>query len=94
MWFVVDERGSRMRYTDGFVQHVWERTELRAKEGGVFASLADSPRSPSAAIERSLYDNLRDEVALVRYSLSSDVFEAGDVMGLSLPTQGLGHILG
>jgi hypothetical protein len=92
-WFVVDEFRLRTRYTDDFIQYVWDRMELVAKEGGVFVFLAESPPPAALAIQRSLYYNLDDKVALLGYSLNDDDFEAGDEVRLSLRWQGLTHIL-
>jgi 4-amino-4-deoxy-L-arabinose transferase-like glycosyltransferase len=92
-WFVVDEFRLRTRYTDEFIQYVWDRMELVAKERGVFVFLSESPAPPALAIERALYNNFDDRAALVGYGLSDDVFEAGDVVHLSLRWQGLTHIL-
>jgi 4-amino-4-deoxy-L-arabinose transferase-like glycosyltransferase len=92
-WFVVDEFRLRTRYTDEFIQYVWDRTELVAKEGGVFVFLSESPAPPAMAIERSLYYDFDDKAALVGYGLSGDFFEAGDVVHVSLRWQGLTHIL-
>lgn len=93
MWFVVDERRFRARYTDDFVQYVWDRAELVAKERGVFVFLAESPPAPALPSERALFYNLGEKVALLGYGLSSDTPEAGDVLRLSLRWQGLTHIL-
>jgi 4-amino-4-deoxy-L-arabinose transferase-like glycosyltransferase len=92
-WFVVDESRFRTRYTDYFIQYVWDRMELVAKEGGVFVFLSESPPPPPLAIQRSLYYNLGDKVALLGYGLSAADLHPGDVLELSLRWQGLTHIL-
>lgn len=92
-WFVVDESRFRTRYSDHFIQYVWDRMELVAKEGGVFVFLAESPPPPGLAIERPLYYNLDDKVALLGYALNGDSFDPGNVVRLSLRWQGLKHIL-
>jgi 4-amino-4-deoxy-L-arabinose transferase-like glycosyltransferase len=92
-WFVVDESRFRTRYSDYFIQYVWDHMELAAKEGGVFVFLAQSPPAPPLAIQRSLYYNLGDEVALLGYGLSATDLEPGDVLDLSLRWEALAHIL-
>lgn len=92
-WFVVDESRFRTRYTDYFIQYVWDRMELVAKEGGVFVFLAESPPPPALAIERPLYYNLDDKVALLGYALNGDSLDPGDVVRLSLRWEALTHIL-
>ena len=92
-WFVVDESRFRTRYTDYFIQYVWDRTELVAKEGGVFVFLSESPPPPPLAIQRSLYYNLGDKIALLGYGLSAAELHPGDVLELALRWQGLTHIL-
>ena len=92
-WFVVDESRLRTRYTHDFIQYVWDRMELVAKEGGVFVFLAESPPPPPLAIQRSLHYNLGDKVALLGCGLSSRDLEPGGVLDLSLRWQALTHIL-
>jgi hypothetical protein len=92
-WFVVDESRFRTRYTGEFIQYVWDRMELVAKEGGVFVFLGESPAPPALAVQRSLDYNLGDEVALLSCGLSETTLEPGDVLSLSLRYQGLTHIL-
>jgi 4-amino-4-deoxy-L-arabinose transferase-like glycosyltransferase len=92
-WFVVDESRFRTRYTREFIQYVWDRTELVAKEGGVFVFLAESPAPPPLPIQRSLDYNLGDQVALLGCGLSDTTLEPGDVLEVSLRYQGLTHIL-
>ena len=92
-WFVVDESRFRTRYTEDFIQYVWDRMELVAKEGGVFVFLAESPPPPPLAVQRSLHYNLGDEVALQGYGLSSIELEPGEVLNLSLRWQAQTHIL-
>ncbi|MDH4209313.1 MAG: glycosyltransferase family 39 protein, partial [Anaerolineae bacterium] len=93
IWFVVDESRFRTRYTPEFIQYVWDRMELVAKENGVFVFLSESPAPPPLAIERSLYYNLGDQVALLGYGLSATEASPGDVLELSLRWQALTHIL-
>ena len=92
-WFVVDESRLRTRYTQDFIQYVWDRTELVAKEGGVFVFLAESPPPPPLAIQRSLHYNLGDKAALLGCGLSSRDLQPGGVLDLSLRWQALTHIL-
>ncbi len=92
-WFVVDESRFRTRYTEEFIQYVWDRMELVAKEGGVFVFLAESPAPPALPVQRSLDYNLGDQVALLSCGLSEATLEPGDVLSLSLRYQGLTHIL-
>jgi 4-amino-4-deoxy-L-arabinose transferase-like glycosyltransferase len=92
-WFVVDESRFRTRYTQDFIQYVWDRAELVAKEGGVFVFLAESPPPAPLAIERSLHYNLGDQVALLGYGLSTADLNPGESLELSLRWQGLTHIL-
>ena len=92
-WFVVDESRFRTRYTDYFIQYVWDRMELVAKEGGVFVFLSESPPAPPLAVQRSLNYNLGDKVALLGYGLSSTEIEPGGVLNLSLWWQAQRHIL-
>ena len=92
-WFVVDESRLRTRYTQGFIQYVWDRMELVAKEGGVFVFLAGNPPPPPLAVQRSLHYNLGDKVALQGYGLSRTELEPGEVMNLSLRWQAQTHIL-
>lgn len=92
-WFVVDEFRLRTRYTQDFIQYVWNRMELVAKEGGVFVFLAESPPPPPLAIQRSLDYNLGDKAALVGCGLSVRDLEPGGVLDLSLRWQALTHIL-
>jgi 4-amino-4-deoxy-L-arabinose transferase-like glycosyltransferase len=92
-WFVVDESRFRTRYTPEFIQYVWDRTELVAKEGGVFVFLAESPAPPPLPIQRPLDYNLGDQVALLGCGLSETAVEPGDVLEVSLHYQGLTHIL-
>ncbi len=91
-WFVVDESRFRTRYTQDFIQYVWDRAELVAKEGGVFVFLAESPPPASLAIERSLYYNLANQVALLGYGLSAADLSPGEALELLLRWQGLTHI--
>jgi len=93
MWFIVDEGRFRSRYTAEFIQYVWDRMELVAKEGGVFVFLAESPAPAELPVQRSLDYNLGDQVALLGCGLSSNVLEPGDVLRVSLRYQGLTHIL-
>ena len=92
-WFVVDESRFRTRYTPYFIQYVWDRMELVAKEGGVFVFLAENPAPPPLAIQRPLYYNLGDQVALLGYGLNETEAAPGDVLELWLRWQGLTHIL-
>jgi 4-amino-4-deoxy-L-arabinose transferase-like glycosyltransferase len=92
-WFVVDESRFRTRYTEDFIQYVWDRMELVAKEGGVFVFLGESPPPPPLAVQRSLHYNLGDRVTLQGYGLSSTELEPGDVLDLSLRWQAQTHIL-
>lgn len=92
-WFVVDESRFRTRYTPYFIQYVWDRMELVAKESGVFVFLSESPAPPPLAIQRSLYYNLGDQVVLLGYGLSETEAAPGDVLELSLRWQALTHIL-
>jgi hypothetical protein len=92
-WFVVDESRLRTRYTNDFIQYVWDRMELVAKEGGVFVFLAESPPPPPLAIQRSLHYNLGDKAALLGCGLSSRDLQPGGVLDLSLRWQALTHIL-
>ncbi|MGB9300288.1 MAG: glycosyltransferase family 39 protein, partial [Anaerolineae bacterium] len=92
-WFVVDESRLRTRYTEDFIQYVWDSMELVAKEGGVFVFLAESPPPPPLAIQRSLYYNLGDKAALLGCGLSSRDLQPGGVLDLSLRWQALTHIL-
>lgn len=92
-WFVVDETRFRARYTQEFIQYVWDRMELVAKKGGVFVFLAESPPLPPLAIQRSLYYNLEDKVALLGYGLNDDLFEGGDEIRLTLRWRGVTHML-
>jgi hypothetical protein len=92
-WFVVDEVRFRTRYTNYFIQYVWDRMELVAKEGGVFVFLSESPPPSPLAIQRSLDYNLGDKVALMGYGLSAADVRPGDILELSLRWQGLAHIL-
>lgn len=92
-WFVVDESRFRTRYTGQFIQYVWDRMELVAKEGGVFVFLAESPASPALPVQRSLDYNLGNQVTLLGCGLSQTTLEPGDVLSLSLRYQGLTHIL-
>jgi 4-amino-4-deoxy-L-arabinose transferase-like glycosyltransferase len=92
-WFVVDESRFRTRYTPEFIQYVWDRTELVAKEGGVFVFLAESPAPPPLPIQRPLDYNLGDQVALLGCGLSETAVEPGDVLEVSLRYQRLTHIL-
>jgi 4-amino-4-deoxy-L-arabinose transferase-like glycosyltransferase len=92
-WFVVDESRFRTRYTEEFIQYVWDRMQLVAKEGGVFVFLAESPAPPALAVQRSLHYNLGDRVALQGYGLSGIELEPGEVLNLSLRWQAQTHIL-
>ena len=92
-WFVVDESRLRTRYTQDFIQYVWDRMELVAKEGGVFVFLAKSPPPPPLAIQRSLHYNLGDKAALLGCGLSSRDLQPDGVLDLSLHWQALTHIL-
>jgi 4-amino-4-deoxy-L-arabinose transferase-like glycosyltransferase len=92
-WFVVDESRLRTRYTEDFVQYVWDRMDLVAKERGVFVFLAESPLPPALAIQRPVYYNLDEKVALLGYGLNDDDFEVGGEVQLSLRWQGLTHML-
>ena len=93
MWFVIDEMRFHTRYTDDFIQYVWDRMTLVAKEGGVFVFLAESPPPPPLAIQGSLYYSVDEKVALLGYRLNDDYFEPGDEVRLSLRWQGLTHML-
>jgi 4-amino-4-deoxy-L-arabinose transferase-like glycosyltransferase len=92
-WFVVDESRLRTRYTQEFIQYVWDRMELVANEGGVFVFLAENPPPPPLAIQRSLHYNLGDKAALLECGLSSRDLQPGGVLELSLRWQALTHIL-
>jgi 4-amino-4-deoxy-L-arabinose transferase-like glycosyltransferase len=92
-WFVVDESRFRTRYTGEFIQYVWDRTELVAKEGGVFVFVAESPAPPPLPIQQSLDYNLGDQVAILGYGSSGTDLEPGDVLSLSVRYEGLTHIL-
>jgi hypothetical protein len=93
MWFVVDEGRFRSRYTAEFIQYVWDRMELVAKERGVFVFLSESPAPAALPVQRSLDYNLGDQVALLGCGLSNDVLGPGEVLSASLRCQGLVHIL-
>jgi 4-amino-4-deoxy-L-arabinose transferase-like glycosyltransferase len=92
-WFVVDESRFRTRYSHEFIQYVWDRMDLVAKEGGVFVFLSQSPAPAPLAIQRSVHYNLGGEVALLGYGLSSTEPRTGDTLELSLRWEGLTHIL-
>jgi 4-amino-4-deoxy-L-arabinose transferase-like glycosyltransferase len=93
VWFVVDESRLRTRYTQDFIQYVWDRMELVAKTGGVFVFLTESPPPPPLAIQRSVDYNLGDKAALLGCGLSVKDLEPGGVLDLSLRWQALTHIL-
>jgi hypothetical protein len=92
-WFVVDETRFRTRYTDFFIQYVWDRMELAAKVGGVFVFLSESPPPASLAVQGSLHYNLGNQVALLGYGLSESQATPGDILRLSLRWEGLTHIV-
>jgi len=93
IWFIIDEERFRTRYTDGFIQYVWDRMELVAKERGVFVFLAESPPPPPPALRRELYFELGGQAALLGYSLNGDTFRPGEELNLTLRWKGLTHIL-
>ena len=92
VWFIIDEERFRTRYTDHFIQYVWDRMELVAKEDGVFIFLAQNPPPPPPPLQRDLEVNWDDKVALLGYGLSGDSFEPGDELQLLLRLKGLTHI--
>lgn len=92
VWFIIDEERFRTRYTEEFIQYVWDRMELVAKEDGVFIFLAQNPPPPPLPLQRDLEVNLGDKVALLGYGLSGDIFEPGDELQLLLRLKGLTHI--
>ncbi|HUW96961.1 MAG TPA: glycosyltransferase family 39 protein [Anaerolineae bacterium] len=93
MWFVVDERRFRSRYTADFIQYVWDRMELVTKERGVFVFLSENPPPVVLTIDRPVFYNLDEKVALLGHALSDDVLAAGGVLCLEMRWQGLTHIL-
>ena len=93
LWFVIDERRFRTRYSHEFIQYVWDRMELVAKEGGVFIFLSESPPPSPPALHRELYFELGGQAALLGYSLNGDTFGPGEEMHLTLRWKGLTHIL-
>lgn len=93
MWFVIDEMRFRTRYTDDFIQYVWDRMDLVAKEGGVFVFLSESPPPAPFNIERPVYYDLDGKAALLGYGLSGDHFEPGGEVQVVLQWEGLAHIL-
>ena len=93
VWFVIDEERFRTRYTDHFIQYVWDRMELVAKEDGVFIFLSEPSPPPTPALHRELYLELGDQVALLSYSLNGDTFRPGEEMHLTLRWKCLTHIL-
>jgi 4-amino-4-deoxy-L-arabinose transferase-like glycosyltransferase len=92
MWFVVDERRFRSRYTTEFIQYVWDRMELVTKERGVFVFLSENPPPAALTIDRPVFYNLDEKVALLGYGLSDDIVATGDILRLSVRWQGLTHI--
>jgi 4-amino-4-deoxy-L-arabinose transferase-like glycosyltransferase len=92
-WFVVDESRFRTRYSHEFIQYVWDRMDLVAKESGVFVFLSQSPAPAPLAIQRSVHYNLGGEVALLGYGLSGTEPRMGDTLELSLRWEGLTHVL-
>jgi len=92
MWFVVDERRFRSRYTTDFIQYVWDRMELVTKERGVFVFLSENPPPAALTIDRPVFYNLDEKVALLGYALCDDILAAGDVLRLTVRWQGLTHI--
>jgi len=92
VWFVIDEERFRARYTDRFIQYVWDRMELVAKEDGVFIFLAQNPPPPPLPLQRDLEVNWDGKVALLGYGLSGDSFEPGDELQLLLRLKALAHI--
>lgn len=93
LWFVIDERRFRTRYSHDFIQYVWDRMELVAKEGGVFIFLSETPPPPTPALYRELYLELGGQAALLGYSLNGDTFRPGEEMHLTLRWRCLTHIL-
>lgn len=93
LWFVIDERRFRTRYSHDFIQYVWDRMELMAKEGGVFVFLSETPPPPPPALHRELYLELGGQAALLGYSLNGDTFGPGEEMHLTLRWKCLTHIL-
>lgn len=89
VWFMIDEERFRTRYTDRFIQYVWDRMELVAKEDGVFVFLAQNPPPPPLPLQRDLEINWDDKVALLGYGLSGDIFKPGDGLQLLLRLKGL-----
>jgi len=92
VWFIIDEERFRTRYTDRFIQYVWDRMDLVAKEEGVFIFLAQSPPPPPLPLQRDMEVNWGDKVTLLGYGLSGDSFEPGDELQLLLRLKGLTHI--
>lgn len=92
VWFVIDEERFRTRYTDRFIQYVWDRMELVAKEDGVFIFLAQNPPPQPLPLQRDLEINWGDKVALLGYGLSGDSFGPGEELQLLLRLKGLTHI--
>ncbi|MFQ5885955.1 MAG: ArnT family glycosyltransferase [Anaerolineae bacterium] len=92
VWFIIDEERFRTRYTGGFIQYVWDRMDLVAKEDGVFIFLAQNPPPPPLPLQRDLEINWGDTVALLGYGLSGDTFRPGEEMHLTLRWKGLTHI--
>jgi hypothetical protein len=92
VWFIIDEERFRTRYTDRFIQYVWDRMDLVAKEDGVFIFLAQNPPPPPLPLQRDLEINWGDKVALLGYGLSGDSFEPGDELQLLLRLVGLTQI--
>lgn len=92
VWFIIDEERFRTRYTDRFIQYVWDRMDLAAKEDGVFIFLAQNPPPPPFPLQRDLEINWGGKVALLGYELSGDSYEPGDELQLLLRLKGLTHI--
>lgn len=92
VWFIIDEERFRTRYTDRFIQYVWDRMDLVAKEDGVFIFIAQNPPPSPLPLQRDLEINWGDKVALLGYGLSGDIFKPGDGLQLLLRLKGLTHI--